>query len=131
MSIWLATTTMPAIWGSVGPLAVCACSPADALKAIRATPAVRSKQFMFFLLYEGAFSSYLDTRERMWRIGRIPASFMGECTGLCAAPGVCWDAMTAAELRDFAVRYTEAWCSQHPALVAEFFSENGSLTING
>ena len=38
--------------------------------------------------------------------------------------------MTAAELRDFAVRYTEAWCSQHPALVAEFFSENGSLTIN-
>ncbi len=35
------------------------------------------------------------------------------------------------ELREFAVRYTAAWCSQHAASVAEFFSPNGSLTING
>jgi hypothetical protein len=35
-----------------------------------------------------------------------------------------------AELRDFALRYTEAWCSQDPASVAAFFSAGGSLTVN-
>lgn len=34
-------------------------------------------------------------------------------------------------LRDFAIRYTAAWCSQDPARVAAFFSEDGSLAING
>jgi MoxR-like ATPase len=35
------------------------------------------------------------------------------------------------ELRDFARRYTEAWCSGDPHRVAEHFAEDGSLTING
>ncbi len=35
-----------------------------------------------------------------------------------------------ATLRDFAIRYTAAWCSQNAASVASFFSPNGSLTIN-
>jgi len=35
------------------------------------------------------------------------------------------------ELREFAARYTAAWCSQDAASVAEFFSPIGSLTING
>lgn len=34
------------------------------------------------------------------------------------------------ELREFARRYTAAWCSRHPAGVAAFFSENGSLRVN-
>ncbi len=34
-------------------------------------------------------------------------------------------------LRDFAARYTAAWCSQDAGRVAAFFSPNGSLTING
>lgn len=34
------------------------------------------------------------------------------------------------QLRDFAERYTAAWCSQDPARVAGFFSANGSLTVN-
>ena len=34
-------------------------------------------------------------------------------------------------LRDFARRYTAAWCSHDPARVAVFFSPNGSLSING
>jgi uncharacterized protein (TIGR02246 family) len=38
--------------------------------------------------------------------------------------------MDATELREFAIRYTAAWCSQNPASVASFFAENGSLTIN-
>jgi uncharacterized protein (TIGR02246 family) len=35
------------------------------------------------------------------------------------------------QLRDFATRYTAAWCSQDAASVAEFFAPDGSLTING
>jgi predicted ester cyclase len=34
------------------------------------------------------------------------------------------------KLRDFAVRYTAAWCSQNPASVASFYSTAGSLTVN-
>ena len=34
-------------------------------------------------------------------------------------------------LRNFAARYTAAWCSQDPARVAAFFAPAGSLTING
>jgi hypothetical protein len=33
-------------------------------------------------------------------------------------------------LNDLATRYTAAWCSQHPASVASFFEEQGSLQIN-
>ena len=35
------------------------------------------------------------------------------------------------ELREFAARYTAAWCSQDAASVAAFFAPSGSLTING
>lgn len=34
------------------------------------------------------------------------------------------------DLRDFAERYTPAWCSQDAASVAACYSTNGSLTIN-
>jgi len=36
----------------------------------------------------------------------------------------------ATDVREFAERYTSAWCGQDPAAVAAFFSQNGSLTIN-
>jgi hypothetical protein len=35
------------------------------------------------------------------------------------------------ELFEFARRYTEAWWSGEPTQVAEHFSVDGSLTING
>src|SRR3989440_10922955 len=35
------------------------------------------------------------------------------------------------QLNDFARRYTDAWCSQDPAKVAEHYAPGGSLTING
>ena len=35
-----------------------------------------------------------------------------------------------ARLREFAARYTAAWCSEDPAAVAEFYSPDGSLIIN-
>ena len=38
--------------------------------------------------------------------------------------------MDAARLREFATRYTAAWCSHDAASVASFFAENGSLKIN-
>ena len=34
------------------------------------------------------------------------------------------------ELRDFAARYTAAWCGGDPAGVAAFFSPDGSLAVN-
>ncbi len=38
--------------------------------------------------------------------------------------------MDSSQLHDFARRYTSAWCSQDPALVATFFSPTGSLRVN-
>ncbi len=35
------------------------------------------------------------------------------------------------KLDEFARSYTEAWCSQDPARVAEHYAPDGSLTING
>jgi uncharacterized protein (TIGR02246 family) len=36
-----------------------------------------------------------------------------------------------AQLRDFAKRYTAAWCSRDPASVAAFFAPDGLLSVNG
>jgi uncharacterized protein (TIGR02246 family) len=33
-------------------------------------------------------------------------------------------------IRQFAERYTAAWCSREPARVADFFAPNGSLRVN-
>ncbi len=38
--------------------------------------------------------------------------------------------MDETKLKEFAARYTAAWCSQNPASVATFYAENGSLKIN-
>jgi len=38
--------------------------------------------------------------------------------------------VTSDELNRFARRYAHAWCSHDPEKVAEFFAENGSLTVN-
>jgi enamine deaminase RidA (YjgF/YER057c/UK114 family) len=40
------------------------------------------------------------------------------------------DAIVGFSLREFATKYTAAWCSQSAASVASFFAENGSLKIN-
>src|SRR5271169_5126542 len=40
-------------------------------------------------------------------------------------------ALDPTQLRDFASRYTAAWCSQDPARVAAFFAPNGTLSVNG
>ena len=37
----------------------------------------------------------------------------------------------SAELRNFAERYTVAWCSQNAASVAACYSPDGSLSVNG
>jgi hypothetical protein len=34
------------------------------------------------------------------------------------------------DLRDFAARYTAAWCSQNPESVAAFYAAQGSLRVN-
>jgi hypothetical protein len=40
-------------------------------------------------------------------------------------------AFDPAGLRDFATRYTAAWCSQNASSVAAFYSPQGSLGVNG
>jgi SnoaL-like protein len=35
------------------------------------------------------------------------------------------------QLRDFAKRYTAAWCSRNATSVAAFFAPSGSLSVNG
>jgi SnoaL-like polyketide cyclase len=40
-------------------------------------------------------------------------------------------AFDPASLRDFATRYTAAWCSQNASSVAAFYSPQGSLGVNG
>jgi hypothetical protein len=39
--------------------------------------------------------------------------------------------MKQIDLTDFGTRYAAAWSSQDPALLASFYAENGSLTVNG
>lgn len=39
--------------------------------------------------------------------------------------------LTPSELRDFAMRYTVAWCSRNPASVGAFFAPDASLAVNG
>lgn len=39
--------------------------------------------------------------------------------------------LESAQLRDFAKRYTAAWCSRNAATVAAFFAPSGSLSVNG
>jgi predicted ester cyclase len=36
-----------------------------------------------------------------------------------------------AELRRFAQRYADAWCSHDPEKVAAFFAKNASISVNG
>ena len=35
------------------------------------------------------------------------------------------------QLRDFARRYTDAWCSQQPTRVAAHYAADGRITVNG
>ena len=39
--------------------------------------------------------------------------------------------MNAEQLHDFATRYTEAWCSHDASQPASFFTEDGSIAVNG
>jgi SnoaL-like domain len=39
--------------------------------------------------------------------------------------------MNQTELTDFGTRYAAAWSSQNAVSLASFYSENGSLTVNG
>ncbi|HWO02596.1 MAG TPA: nuclear transport factor 2 family protein [Blastocatellia bacterium] len=38
--------------------------------------------------------------------------------------------MDLTKLNEFGTRYAKAWCSQDPDSVAEFYAEDGSLTVN-
>ncbi len=55
-----------------------------------------------------------------------------DIAGLLGQLGIVRDAAPAAAgLQELAERYTAAWCSQDAASVASFYSEDGSLSVNG
>ena len=39
--------------------------------------------------------------------------------------------MTSEQLKDFAERYAEAWCSHNPEKVAAFYAKTGWISVNG
>jgi predicted ester cyclase len=39
--------------------------------------------------------------------------------------------VTSDELRQFAQRYADAWCTHDPEKVAAFYARNGSISVNG
>ena len=54
------------------------------------------------------------------------ATWVGPCWPAAYDPGVLRSSAMIPgliDLRDFATRYTAAWCSRNPARVAAFFSE--------
>jgi uncharacterized protein (TIGR02246 family) len=50
---------------------------------------------------------------------------------ICAVVSEMGAMIEPAQLRDFARRYTAAWCSRNAASVAAFFAPSGSLSVNG
>lgn len=62
----------------------------------------------------------------------FPARFILPLITLLSQAGCAPEPSPMADdkLREFAARYTAAWCSQNAASVAAFYSEEGSLKIN-
>jgi hypothetical protein len=60
---------------------------------------------------------------------KIPALPVTLASVLCLAVTPGWSDVST-EQRAFAERYAVAWCSGVPDLVAAFFADEGSLTIN-
>lgn len=58
---------------------------------------------------------------------RVPAALLSACLmAACASRG----SMDDNQLTDFATRYAAAWSSQSPDSLAQFYAEDGSLTVN-
>jgi len=58
---------------------------------------------------------------------------IGVLTGMLLACTACTSGaarMKQTDLTEFGTRYAAAWSSQNPALLASFYAENGSLTVN-
>ena len=62
------------------------------------------------------------------KLGALRAALVLGAVGACVPQG---ELMNQSRLVDFANRYTAAWCSHNAAAVAGFYSESGSLAING
>jgi hypothetical protein len=39
--------------------------------------------------------------------------------------------MSDEQLKNFAGRYADAWCSRNPEKVAAFYAKSGSISVNG
>jgi steroid delta-isomerase-like uncharacterized protein len=57
----------------------------------------------------------------------VVATLLSAALAACSSTEKPMDAST---LKEFATKYTAAWCSQNAASVAAFYADDGSLTIN-
>jgi steroid delta-isomerase-like uncharacterized protein len=64
-------------------------------------------------------------------VQRGAASKQQEDSGIPGIPVLKESDPISASLREMAIGYTAAWCSQDAASVASFFAPRGSLAING
>ena len=63
-------------------------------------------------------------------VNSISMVFVSAGEKIPAVIGVATSPLSLDQLKEFATRYTSAWCSQDAARVASFFAEDGSLKIN-
>ena len=67
------------------------------------------------------------------RLRQCPPRLTATIAGVLLIVTACTSrtaSMSQAEWTDFATRYAAAWSSQDPARFAEFYAEDGSLTVN-
>jgi hypothetical protein len=83
---------------------------------------------LVYEIFDRGWGGYRKPLETAWRPyvdgGRTLSEAAASLIGALTPP------MDLPRLREFAARYTAAWCSRDPASVAAFFGERGSLQIN-
>jgi uncharacterized protein (TIGR02246 family) len=65
----------------------------------------------------------MHKQRALWFLSAALVAFAG-----CTSGGT---PVKQTNITDFGTRYAAAWSSQDPALLASFYAENGSLTVNG
>jgi SnoaL-like polyketide cyclase len=90
----------------------------------------RDLAYAVYVLRSEIYDDIKGARSREWLESAILRRVKGEWkTALLHSTRVSHPS-GAKNMKQFATRYTAAWCSQDPASVAAFFAEDGSLKIN-
>jgi len=83
---------------------------------------------MLYEIFDRGWGGYRKPLETAWRPYLDGGRTLSEAAAFLIA--ALKPPMELPKLKEFAERYTAAWCSRNPARVAAFFGETGSLRIN-